>query len=124
MTPIDWASVDLFHQGPLPCADSEERQRARVHDCEPEQRWPWRKMMSRLDDATLKRIIGDGITGIFCQPIPCCDHKRDQFATHGGEHVVPIAHAPVWDVVTHRCDGGRARAHSTGVRPTMISGPR
>ena len=54
---------------------------------EPQQPWSWRKTLNRFDDDTLTRIIGPGVTGIFCQPMgnpaaPSYDHKREHFATH------------------------------------------
>ena len=71
---------------------------------EPQQPWSWRKTLHRFDDDTLTRIIGPGVTAIFCQPmqsmeqsmagasdiITCllasssCDHKREHIAKHGG----------------------------------------
>ena len=42
--------------------------------------------MNRFDDVNLRRIIGPGITGIFCKPMgnalaPSYDHKRTHVAT-------------------------------------------
>ena len=87
--------------------------------------------MNRFDDDTLTRIIGPGVTGIFCEPIiqlrpqagdhKCLlalssyDHKREHFAKHGGVRVADVdgkpAPVPVWDFVIHRCDGERVRLH-------------
>ena len=66
---------------------------------EPQQPWPWRTMLNRCDDATLTRIIGPGVTGIFCHPMgnPAAssyDHKREHHAKHCG--------VPFEDVTAHQ----------------------
>ena len=76
--------------------------------------------MNRFDDDTLTRIIGPGVTGIFCQPMQVWDqsgcrssydHKREHFAKHGGVRFADAAPVPVWDFVIHRGDGERVRLH-------------
>ena len=76
--------------------------------------------MNRFDDDTLTRIIGPGVTGIFCLPIgpdgiltgaSSYDHKREHFAKHGGVRFADAAPVPVWDFVIHRGDGERVRVH-------------
>ena len=80
--------------------------------------------MNRLDDATLRRIIGCGVTGIFCQPMEVWDHhgcrssydhKREHFGKHGGVRFADVdgkpADVPVWDFVIHRGDGEWVRLH-------------
>ncbi len=76
--------------------------------------------MNRFDDDLLTRIIGPGVTGIFCQPMQVWDHhgcrssydhKREHFAKHGGVRFADAAPVPVWDFVIHRGDGERVRLH-------------
>ena len=91
--------------------------------------------MNRFDDDTLTRIIGPGVTGIFCQPMghpgaPSYDHKREHFAKHGGVRFADVdgkpADVPVWDFVIHRGDGEWVRLHpnqtSKKVSISMIGG--
>ena len=77
--------------------------------------------MNRFDDALLTRIIGPGVTGIFCLPMQSMagassyDHKREHFAKHGGVRFADVDGeppcVPVWDFVIHRGDGERVRLH-------------
>ena len=72
--------------------------------------------MNRFDDDTLRRIIGPGVTAVFCQPMgqpdaSSYDHKREHFARHGGVRFAENAPVPVWDFVIHRGDGERIRLH-------------
>ena len=76
--------------------------------------------MDRFDDDTLTRIIGPGVTAIFCQPMgrpgaSSYDHKREHFAKHGGVRVAEVDGGPpcvpVWDFVIHRGDGEGVRLH-------------
>ena len=103
-TPIDWAGVDLTHSDPYPVLTLRRGKGPAFEMVEPQQPWSWRKMLNRFDDDTLTRIIGPGVTAIFCQPmqsmeqsmagasdiITCllasssCDHKREHIAKHGG----------------------------------------
>ena len=74
--------------------------------------------MNRFDDVNLRRIIGPGITGIFCKPMgsplsPSYDNRRKHFA-----HRVSFADIdgepeciPVWDFVIKRADGEEVRLH-------------
>ena len=114
--------------------------------------WSWRKMLNRFDDAmVMARIIGPGVTGIFCQPMLCLkrisdqctlvessyDHKRClspcvRFADVDGTP----ADVPVWDFVIHRGDGERVRLHPSQMKkkvtismmgapiPTAADGPQ
>ena len=72
--------------------------------------------MNRFDDATLTRIVGPGVTAIFCQAMgkpgaSSYDHKREQFAKHGGGRFAKHADVPLWDFVIHRSDGQAFRLH-------------
>ena len=93
--------------------------------------------MNRFDDDLLTRIIGPGVTGIFCQPMLCLerisdqctlvatsyDHKRGRFAVVDGK----LAPVPEWDFVIHRGDGERVRLHpnqtNKKVSISMIGAP-
>ena len=103
---------------------------------EPQQPWSWRKMLDRFDDDTLTRIIGPGVTGIFCQPMghpgaSSDNHKREHFAKHGGLRSADVDGeppcVPVWEFVIHRGDGEAVRLHpnqtSNNVSVSRISAP-
>ena len=84
-TPIDWGGVDLTHSDPYLVLTLRRGKGPAFEMVEPQQPWSWRKMLNRFDDATLTRIIGPGITGIFCKPMgnplaPSYDHRRKHFA--------------------------------------------
>ena len=103
-TPTDWSGVDLTYRDPCFVLTCKRDRGPAFEIVEPRQPWSWRKMLTRLDDATLTRTIGPGVTAIFCQPmqsmeqimagasdiITCllascsCDHKREHIAKHGG----------------------------------------
>ena len=76
--------------------------------------------MNRFDDDTLTRIIGPGVTAIFCQPMgkpgaSSYDNKWEHVAKHCGERSADVdgapADVPVWHVVIHRGDGEAVRLH-------------
>ena len=125
-TPLDWSGVDLTHSDPYPVLTVRRDKGPAFSMVEPQQPWSWRKMLNRFDDDTLTRIIGPGVTGIFCQPMLCLkrisdqctlvetsyDHKRClspcvRFADVDGTP----ADVAVWDFVIHRGDGERVRLH-------------
>ena len=116
-TPIDWDGVDLTHSDPYLVLTLRRGKGPAFSMVEPQQPWSWRKMLNRFDDATLTRIIGPGVTGIFCLPmqsmagVSSYDHKREHFAKHGGVRFADAAPVPVWDFVIHRGDGERVRLH-------------
>ena len=115
-TPLDWFGVDLTHSDPYPVLTVRRDKGPAFSMVEPQQPWSWRKMLNRFDDDTLRRIIGPGVTGIFCQPMlvltdiservtlveSSYDHKRCLSGAGAG---------PVWDFVIHRGDGGLVRLH-------------
>ena len=104
ITPLDWSGVDLTHSDPYPVQTVRRDKGPAFSMVEPQQPWSWRKTLNRFDDDTLTRIIGPGVTAIFCQPmqsmeqsmagasdiITCLlasssyDHKREHIANHGG----------------------------------------
>ena len=98
-TTLDWSGVDLTHSDPYPVLTVRRDKGPAFSMVEPQQPWSWRKMMNRLDAATLKRVIGDGVTGIFCQPIGTSegassyDHRREHFARHGGARFANFDHS-------------------------------
>ena len=106
---LHWSGVDLTHSDPYG---------PEFELVEPQQEWSWRRMLNRFDDVNLRRIIGPGITGIFCKPMgnPLArryDHRRRHFA-----HRVSFADIdgeppciPVWDFVIKRADGEEVRLH-------------
>ena len=76
--------------------------------------------MKRFDDANLRRIIGPGVTAIFCQPMgkpgaSSNDHKREHVAKHGGVRFADVDGeppcVPVWAFVIHRGDGEAVRLY-------------
>ena len=87
---------------------------------EPDQPWSWRGMLNGMNDATLERVVGLGITGICCMAIHgSYDHARrdaarelgivyddwsDQAAYEGPRRAAPV---PIWDFVLARLDGTR-----------------
>ena len=117
--PLDWAGVDLTNKDPYFVLTVKRDKGPAFSMVEPQQPWSWRKFLNRFDDHTLTRIIGPGVTGIFCLPIrpdgvpgaSSYDHKREHFATHGGVRFADAAPVPVWDFVIHRGDGERVRVH-------------
>ena len=68
-TPLDWSGVDLTHSDPYPVLTVRRDKGPAFSMVEPQQPWSWRKMLNRFDDDTLERIIGPGVTGVFCQPM-------------------------------------------------------
>ena len=133
--PLDWMGVDLTHSDPY-CVLTCRRDKGPAFEMvEPKQPWPWRKMLNRFDDATLARIIGNGVIGIVCKPIgeperACYDHQREHFAKHGGVRFADVdgqpPPVPVWDFVIHRGDGEWVRLHpnqtNKKVSMSMIGG--
>ena len=72
--------------------------------------------MNRFDDDTLTRIIGPGVTGIFCQPMLCLKRISERVTlvetSYDYKRCLSGAGAgPVWDFVIHRGDGERVRLH-------------
>ena len=123
-TPLDWKGVDLTHRDPYWVLTCRRGKGPAFEMVEPQRQWSWRKMLNRFDDDTLTRIIGPGVTGIFCQPMQVWDHhgcrssydhKREHFAKHGGVRFADVDGeppcVPVWDFVIHRGDGERVRLH-------------
>ena len=123
-TPLDWKGVDLTHRDPYWVLTCRRGVGPAFEMVEPQQPWSWRKMLNRFDDDLLTRIIGPGVTGIFCQPMQVWDHhgcrssydhKREHFAKHGGVRFADVdgkpADVPVWDFVIHRGDGEWVRLH-------------
>ena len=114
---LDWSGVDLTHSDPYLVLTVRRDKGPAFSMVEPQQPWSWRKMLNRFDDHTLTRIIGPGVTGIFCLPMQSMagassyDHKREHFAKHGGVRFADAAPVPVWDFVIHRGDGERVRLH-------------
>ena len=117
-TPWDWSGVDLTHSDPYFVLTIKRGNGPEFELVEPQQEWSWRRMLNRFDDVNLRRIIGPGITGIFCKPMgnPLArsfDHRRQHFA-----HRVSFADIdgeppciPVWDFVIKRGDGVAVRLH-------------
>ena len=68
-TPLDWAGVDLTHSDPCLVLTVRRDKGPASEIVEPQQPWSWRKFLNRFDDDLLTRIIGPGVTGIFCQPM-------------------------------------------------------
>ena len=123
-TPLDWKGVDLTHRDPYWVLTCRRGVGPAFEMVEPQRAWSWRKMLNRFDDDTLTRIIGPGVTGIFCQPMQVWDHhgcrssydhKREHWAKHGGVRFADVdgkpADVPVWDFVIHRGDGEWVRLH-------------
>ena len=80
----------------------------------PETPWSWRRMLNGMTDQTLDRILGSGIIGFSCQPIPDSeDGKRLRAAEKpGSDTVIPDgAEMPLWDFVACRQDVTRVRFH-------------
>ena len=82
-TPLDWAGVDLTHIDPYPVLTVRRDKGPAFSMVEPQQPWSWRKMLNRFDDDTLTRIIGPGVTAIFCQPMQSMEQSMAG-AKHGG----------------------------------------
>ena len=87
--------------------------------------------MNRFDDDTLTRIIGPGVTGIFCQPMLCLKRISERVTlvetSYDYKRCLSGAGAgPVWDFVIHRGDGERVRLHpnqtNKKVSMSMIGG--
>ena len=69
-------------------------------------------MLNGMTEETLERIVGDGIIGITCQPIPnTSDVKRLRAAVKQNRQIPEGAPVPVWDFVVCRGDGSRVRFH-------------
>ena len=119
-TQSDRSGVDLTHSDPYYVLTIKRDRGPAFEMVEPRLEWSWKKMLNRLDDATLERVIGPGVTSIFCKPIgkpgaSSYDHKRDHHANHGGVPFEDVngapADCPVWDFVIHRGDGEAIRLH-------------
>ena len=82
---LHWSGVELTHSDPYLVLTMERGNGPEFELVEPQQEWSWRRMLNRFDDVNLRRIIGPGITGIFCKPMgnPLArsfDHRRQHFA--------------------------------------------
>ena len=130
--PLDWAGVDLTNKDPYFVLTVKRDKGPAFSMVEPQQPWSWRKFLNRFDDHTLTRIIGPGVTGIFCLPIgpdgiltgaSSYDHKREHFAKHGGVRFADAAPVPVWDFVIHRGDGERVRLHPNQTQKKVSVSP-
>ena len=126
-TPTDWSGVDLTHRDPCLVLRLKRTKGPAFEMVEPRQEWSWKRMLNRLDDATLERVIGPGVTSIFCKPIgkpgaSSYDHKREHHANHGGVPFEDVngapADVPVWEFVIHRGDGESVRLHPNQTAPT------
>ena len=115
---------ELFDRDPFPIQTLQRTTGPAFELVGPEQPWSWRGMLNCFDDETLRRLVGPGITGICCMPLPgTYDHARlhaavalgtvfDDFreeAPYEGER--RKAPVPVWDFVVTRVDGTRIRFH-------------
>jgi hypothetical protein len=115
---------ELFDRDPFPIHTLQRTKGMAFELVDPEQPWSWRGMLNCFDDETLRRLVGPGITGICCMPLPgTYDHARlhaavalgtvfDDFreeAPYEGER--RKAPVPVWDFVVTRKDGTRIRFH-------------
>ena len=79
---------------------------------DPVQPWSWLAFLNALSDDTLKRVVGDGVTGFVCMPLPeSYDQKRHYAANTAGQPYSPRAPVPVWDFVAWRSDGTGMRMH-------------
>ena len=115
-TPLDWSGVDLTHSDPYLVLTIRRDKGSAYSMVEPQQPWSWRKMLNRFDDDTLTRIIGPGVTGIFCQPMLCLKRISERVTlvetSYDYKRCLSGAGAgPVWDFVIHRGDGERVRLH-------------
>ena len=80
---LHWSGVDLTHSGPYPVLTIRRDKGPAFSMVEPQQPWSWRKTLNRFDDDTLTRIIGPGVTAIFCQPMQIMEQIMAG-AKHGG----------------------------------------
>ena len=67
--------------------------------------------MNRFDDDTLTRIIGPGVTGIFCQPMLSLEPISDRITLVRTSYDHKRGGGPEWDFVIHRGDGEWVRLH-------------
>ena len=115
---------ELFDRDPFPIHTLQRTKGMAFELVEPEQPWSWRGMLQGFDDETLRRLVGPGITGICCMPLPgTYDHARQSAAVALGQKFddwreeAPYAGerrkapVPVWDFVVTRVDGARIRFH-------------
>ena len=83
--------------------------------------------MNRFDDDTLTRIIGPGVTGIFCQPMLSLEPISDRITLVRTSYDHMRGGGPEWDFVIHRGDGERVRLHpnqtNKKVSISMIGAP-
>ena len=114
--------LELFDLDPFPIATLKRTTGMHYELTEPQQPWSWRGMLNGMNDATLERVVGPGITGICCMAMHgSYDHARRNAARELGvvfdnwsgrlgrwEAAAPV---PVWDFVVTRLDGTRVRFH-------------
>ena len=62
--------VDLFDQDPFLIKTLVRDKGMDYQLVEPEHPWSWRAMLNGMTDTTLERVVGSGITGISCKPMP------------------------------------------------------
>ena len=110
-TPLDWKGVDLTHRDPYWVLTCRRGVGPAFEMVEPQRPWSWRKMLNRFDDDTLKRIIGPGVTGIFCQPMLSLEPISDRITLVRTSYDHMRGGGPEWDFVIHRGDGERVRLH-------------
>ena len=104
--------VDLFDEDPYEIMTLSKTKGVDYSLVLPFQPWSWRAMLNGMDDATLERIVGEGIVGIACKPIHHhYDHKRQHAARTLGRPFPAEAPVPVWDFVVTRADRTAVRFH-------------
>ena len=116
--------LELFDRDPFPIQTLKRTTGMRFELVDPEQPWSWRGMLNCFSDETLQKVVGPGITGICCMPLPgTYDHARlhaakelrivfddfrDEAPYEGPRRAAPV---PIWDFIITRVDGTRIRFH-------------
>ena len=126
--PTVWG-VDLFDLDPYWILSLERGHDEAYTLKEPKSPWSWKQMLNYLDDATLDYIVGNGIIGITCQPIPdTTDEKRCRAWRKQGKEISPDAEVPIWDFVVTRKDTSRVCFHpnlkNKGIQAAAWDAPR
>ena len=112
--------LDLFDRDPFPIMTLKRSTGMHYELVPPLQPWSWRRMLNAMTDATLKQVVGPGIIGISCEPLPgSYDNARRHAAKVLKFVYAEDAPVPVWDFVVRRADGSRCRFHPSQTSSTI-----
>ena len=113
--PTALRGVDLFPRIKSFIQAFKRRQGWAYELIEPRLPWSWRGFLNCLDDDTLVPVVGAGITGFRCMPIPgSYDHARRRALSVLQFPLLAGAPVPIWNFVVFRADNSAVRLYTHG----------